>query len=181
MNLRFTRTKRQIDKRQKDMRTKRRWIGLRKHPDDLQWTTKIEKWMMGKGGGGCAVWSRSLDLLKSMIYDLNRSVDLRWLFDHRCYIHPLMIMFVFIRTNKLKLICSISTNQFVCSISTNQFAACFNLDGAENQMAWSFLMNKWDSRFAKIQKPFSNEQLSRAGFANTKMQNSWCNVQMSYS
>ena len=56
-------------------------------------------------------------------------------------------------------------------------------------------------RFAKIQKPFSNEQLVRAGFANTKiqkpfsneqlvragfetstkMQNSRCNVQMSYS
>ena len=37
-------------------------------------------------------------------------------------------------------------------------------------------------RFAKIQKPFSNEQLVRAGFeTSTKMQNSWCNVQMSYS
>ena len=34
---------------------------------------------MGKGVG--AVSSRSFDLLNSMIYDLKRSVDLRWLFD----------------------------------------------------------------------------------------------------
>ena len=42
-----------------------------------------------------AVSSISFDLLKSMIYDLNRFVDLRWLFDHRRYIHPLIILFVF--------------------------------------------------------------------------------------
>ena len=31
-----------------------------------------------------------------MIYDLKRSVDLRWLFNHRCYIHPEIILFFYI-------------------------------------------------------------------------------------
>ena len=35
----------------------------------------------GWGQRGGAVSSRSFDLLNSMIYDLKRSVDLRWLFD----------------------------------------------------------------------------------------------------
>ena len=39
-----------------------------------------------------AVSSRSFDLLFYMIYDLKRSVDLRWLFDHRCYIDLKMIL-----------------------------------------------------------------------------------------
>ena len=35
----------------------------------------------GRGGGGRTVLSRFFDLLNSIIYDLKRSVDLRWLFD----------------------------------------------------------------------------------------------------
>ena len=41
----------------------------------------------------CAVSPRSFDLLNSMIYDLKRSVDLRWFFDHRCYIHQFRCSF----------------------------------------------------------------------------------------
>ena len=48
----------------------------------MQWTTKIEKGGMGKGGW--VVSSRSFDRLNSMMNDLKRSVDLRGLFDHRC-------------------------------------------------------------------------------------------------
>ena len=43
-----------------------------KHPDDLQRSPYIER--------GGDVLSRSFDLLNLMIYDLKRSVDLRWLF-----------------------------------------------------------------------------------------------------
>ena len=42
--------------------------------------TKIEKWGDGGREGGAVSWW-SFDLLNSMIYDLKRSVDLRWLFD----------------------------------------------------------------------------------------------------
>ena len=41
--------------------------------------TKIEKG--GDGEGGVALSPRSFDLFNSKIYDLKRSVDLRWLFD----------------------------------------------------------------------------------------------------
>ena len=38
--------------------------------------------------GGGAVSSRSFDLLNSMIYRSRWSVDLRWMIEYRCYIHP---------------------------------------------------------------------------------------------
>ena len=60
---------------------KRWWIGLRRHPDDLKWPTKIEKGGLGRWERGGAVTSRFFDRLNSMIYDLKRSLHLRWLFD----------------------------------------------------------------------------------------------------
>ena len=78
--------------RQKDKRSKRRWIGLRRHSDDLQWTPKIEKGGRKRGVGGQC--HQDLLIYCSMIYDLKRSVDLRWLFDHWCYIHPKKILFL---------------------------------------------------------------------------------------
>ena len=52
----------------------------------------------GKGGWGGegAVSSRSIDLLNSiaMINWSRCSVDLRWMYENRCYTHPCMILFV---------------------------------------------------------------------------------------
>ena len=52
------------------------------------------KWIILKWAIIGAASSRSFDLLNSMIYDLKRSVDLRWLFNLRCYIHHKMILFM---------------------------------------------------------------------------------------
>ena len=68
----------------------RPWIDLNWPPmtsNGLQWPPRTTKDLQGpktqkKGVGEWgAVSSRSFDLLNSMIYDLKRSIELRWLFD----------------------------------------------------------------------------------------------------
>ena len=50
--------------------------------NSLLWAPRyLESKLFLSTEGGGAVSSRSFDLLNSMIYDLKRSVDLRWLFD----------------------------------------------------------------------------------------------------
>ena len=71
-------------KKQKDNKTKDDEFDS----EDVQTTSNDLLRSKKGGGGGGAVSSRPFDLLNSMICDLKRSVDLRCLFDHRCYIHP---------------------------------------------------------------------------------------------
>ena len=73
------RKKDKVTERQKENKTK----DDEKDSENIQTTSNdllISK-KGGWGGGGGAVSSRFFDLLNSMIYDLKRSVDLRWLFD----------------------------------------------------------------------------------------------------
>ena len=64
----------------------------------LEWThwnelLRLKKGGIVKGGKGVgAVSSRSFDLLNSMIYGPRWSVYKRWMIEHGCYIHPLMIL-----------------------------------------------------------------------------------------
>ena len=56
-----------------------------------------------------SVSSRLFDLLKSMIQWSRWSVDLRWMFEYRCYIHPLMILLIAeITTQSINLLRDIS-------------------------------------------------------------------------
>ena len=70
---------------QKDKKTKRQWIGLRRHPDDLQWTTKIKKFGDGEAGG-MQCYQVLLIYQTQWSIDLD-DVDLRWMFENWCYIH----------------------------------------------------------------------------------------------
>ena len=72
---------------QKDKRSKRRWWDSK----DIQTTSnKLQSSKKGGGGGGAC-----FDLFNSMIYRSRWSVDLRWMIEHWCYIHPLIILFHF--------------------------------------------------------------------------------------
>ena len=78
----------------------RPWIDLCRPlitSNDLQWPPMTsndpqcnELLISKKGGYMGAVSSRFFDLLNSIMSQLKRSVDIKWLFDHRCYIHPII-------------------------------------------------------------------------------------------
>ena len=68
---------------------KRKWTGLLRHPCELRWTTHTER-----GGVERASSSGYFVLLTSMIFWSRLSVNLRWMFEKRCYIYLKMILFI---------------------------------------------------------------------------------------
>ena len=81
----------------KDEKTMNRTQKTSRRPP-MHWNEllRLKKGGIVKGGKGVgAVSSRSFDLLNSMIYGPRWSVYKRWMIEHGCYIHPLMILLLF--------------------------------------------------------------------------------------